>query len=291
MSVPILETVHLSHVYSEGTPFRHVALDDVHFAVQPGEYVAVIGRTGSGKSTLIQHCNGLLKPTSGQVLFNGEDIWSSKERTHQVRFQVGLVFQYPEYQLFEETVYKDIAFGPGNMGLNEEEIRRRVLEAAHFTGLSDDVLERSPFDLSGGQKRRAAIAGVIAMEPQVLILDEPTAGLDPVGAKQILDNIRAYHKEKKAAVILVSHSMEEVAREAQRLVVLREGKIALDGSPEEVFAHGSELESMGLGVPAMTAIFTRLRAMGIDVPASVYTVEQARDAVLAALRRKEGRPC
>ena len=291
MSVPILETQHLTHVYSEGTPFRHVALDAVHFTVQPGEYVAVIGRTGSGKSTLIQHCNGLLKPTSGQVLFNGEDIWSSKERTHQVRFQVGLVFQYPEYQLFEETVYKDIAFGPGNMGLPEEEIRRRVLEAAHFTGLSEDVLERSPFDLSGGQKRRAAIAGVIAMEPQVLILDEPTAGLDPVGAKQILDNIRAYHQEKKAAVILVSHSMEEVAREAERLVVLREGKIALDGSPSEVFAHGGELESMGLGVPAMTAVFARLRAMGIDVPASVYTVEQARDAVLAALHRKEGRPC
>ncbi len=283
---PIIETRQLTHVYSEGTPFRHVALDGVDFAAMPGEYIAIIGRTGSGKSTLIQHLNGLLKPTSGQVLFSGEDIWTDKKRTHQVRFQVGLVFQYPEYQLFEETVYQDISFGPKNMGLDQGEIDRRVRQAARFVGLDDGVLDKSPFDLSGGQKRRVAIAGVIAMEPQVLILDEPTAGLDPSGAAQILENIRTYHKEKKACIILVSHSMEEVAREAQRLVVIDHGHIPFSGPPAEVFAHGPELESMGLGVPAMTKVFARLRSMGIDLPASVYTVEQARDAVLAALQKR-----
>ena len=283
---PIIETKQLNHVYSAGTPFEHVALDSVDFSAEAGEYLAIIGRTGSGKSTLIQHLNGLLKPTSGQVLYNGEDIWASKEQTRQVRFRVGLVFQYPEYQLFEETVYKDISFGPKNMGLKEDEIDRRVREAARFVGLADEVLEKSPFELSGGQKRRVAIAGVIAMEPSVLILDEPTAGLDPVGAAQILDNIRTYHKEKNATVILVSHSMEEVAREASRLVVINRGKIPFSGTPAEVFSHGAELEEMGLGVPAMTRVFARLRAMGVDVPPSVYTVEQARDAVLDALKRK-----
>ena len=285
---PIIETRQLNHVYSAGTPFQHAALTDVDFSVQPGEYLAVIGRTGSGKSTLIQHLNGLLKPTSGQVLFDGEDIWSSKERTRQVRFRVGLVFQYPEYQLFEETVYKDIAFGPGNMGLNKDEVDHRVRQAARFVGLEEHLLEKSPFDLSGGQKRRVAIAGVIAMEPSVLVLDEPTAGLDPAGAAQILENIRTYHQEKKAAIVLVSHSMEEVARQAQRLVVINKGTIPFSGTPEEVFAHGGELEAMGLGVPAMTRVFARLRAMGVDVPASVYTTEQARDAVLDALNRKGG---
>ena len=283
---PIIETKQLNHVYSAGTPFEHVALDSVDFSAEAGEYLAIIGRTGSGKSTLIQHLNGLLKPTSGQVLYNGEDIWASKEQTRQVRFRVGLVFQYPEYQLFEETVYKDISFGPKNMGLKEDEIDRRVREAARFVGLADEVLEKSPFELSGGQKRRVAIAGVIAMEPSVLILDEPTAGLDPVGAAQILDNIRTYHKEKNATVILVSHSMEEVAREASRLVVINRGRIPFSGTPAEVFSHGAELEEMGLGVPAMTRVFARLRAMGVDVPPSVYTVEQARDAVLDALKRK-----
>ena len=283
---PIIETRQLNHVYSAGTPFQHAALTDVDFSVQPGEYLAVIGRTGSGKSTLIQHLNGLLKPTSGQVLFDGEDIWSSKERTRQVRFRVGLVFQYPEYQLFEETVYKDIAFGPGNMGLNKDEIDHRVRQAARFVGLEEHLLEKSPFDLSGGQKRRVAIAGVIAMEPSVLVLDEPTAGLDPAGAEQILENIRTYHQEKNAAIVLVSHSMEEVARQAQRLVVINKGTIPFSSTPEEVFAHGAELENMGLGVPAMTRVFARLRAMGVDVPASVYTTEQARDAVLHALKRK-----
>ena len=243
----------------------------------------MIGRTGSGKSTLIQHLNGLLKPTSGHVLFEGEDIWASKERTRQVRFQVGLVFQYPEYQLFEETVYKDIAFGPRNMKLSDEEVNRRVREAAHFVGLDDSTLEKSPFELSGGQKRRVAIAGVIAMEPKVLILDEPTAGLDPAGAAQILDNIRTYHREKKAAIVLVSHSMDEVAREAQRLVVFHDATIPYSGTPAEIFSNGPELEAMGLGVPAMTRLFTRLRTMGVNVPSSIYTVEQARDAILAAV--------
>ncbi len=285
---PIIETRQLTHVYSEGTPFRHVALEGVDFAAMPGEYIAVIGRTGSGKSTLIQHLNGLLKPTSGEVLFNGEDIWADKKRTHQVRFQVGLVFQYPEYQLFEETVYQDISFGPKNMGLDHDEIDRRVRQAARFVGLNDGVLDKSPFDLSGGQKRRVAIAGVIAMEPQVLILDEPTAGLDPSGAAHLLENIRTYHQEKNACVILVSHSMEEVAREAQRLVVIDHGRVPFSGPPADVFAHGPELEKMGLGVPAMTRVFARLRALGVDVPASVYTVEQARDAVLSALSRKGG---
>ncbi len=283
---PIIETRQLNHVYSGGTPFEHAALTNVDFSAQAGEYLAIIGRTGSGKSTLIQHLNGLLKPASGQVLYNGEDIWASKERTRQVRFQVGLVFQYPEYQLFEETVYKDIAFGPNNMGLDQDEVDRRVRQSARFVGLDNSVLDKSPFDLSGGQKRRVAIAGVIAMEPSVLVLDEPTAGLDPAGAAQILDNIRTYHREKNATIILVSHSMEEVAREAQRLVVISDGTIPFSGSPAEVFSHGAELEEMGLGVPAMTRVFARLRAMGADVPPSVYTIEQARDAVLAALQRK-----
>ena len=281
--MPILETKQLTHIYSQGTPFEHVALDRIDLTVEAGEYLAVIGRTGSGKSTLIQHLNGLLKPTSGQVLFEGEDIWSSKERTRQVRFQVGLVFQYPEYQLFEETVYKDIAFGPKNMKLDEAEVDRRVRQAARFVGLEDSQLEKSPFDLSGGQKRRVAIAGVIAMEPKVLILDEPTAGLDPAGAAQILENIRTYHREQGAAIVLVSHSMDEVAREAERLVVFHDAAVPFSGTPAEVFSHGEELEAIGLGVPAMTRLFTRLRAMGADVPAGVYTVEQARDAILTRL--------
>ncbi len=283
---PIIETRQLTHLYSAGTPFEHPALTNVDFSAQAGEYLAIIGRTGSGKSTLIQHLNGLLKPTSGQVLYNGEDIWADKARTRQVRFQVGLVFQYPEYQLFEETVYKDISFGPKNMGLDEGEIDRRVRQSARFVGLEDTVLDKSPFELSGGQKRRVAIAGVIAMEPSVLVLDEPTAGLDPAGSAQILENIRTYHREKNATIILVSHSMEEVAREAQRLVVISNGTIPFSGSPAEVFAHGPELEQLGLGVPAMTKVFARLRAAGIDVSASVYTIGQARDAVLAALAAK-----
>ena len=284
--MPILETRQLTHIYSKGTPFEHLALDHIDLSVEAGEYVAIIGRTGSGKSTLIQHLNGLLKPTSGQVLFEGEDIHSSKERTRQVRFQVGLVFQYPEYQLFDETVYRDIAFGPKNMGLDDAEVDRRVREAARFVGLDESVLEKSPFELSGGQKRRVAIAGVIAMEPRVLILDEPTAGLDPAGSAQILENIRTYHREKNAAIILVSHSMDEVAREAQRLIVFHDATTPFSGTPAEVFTHGKELEELGLGVPAMTRLFTRLRDLGVEVPPSVYTVEQARDALIPLLKRK-----
>lgn len=281
----IIETKQLTHIYSQGTPFEHTALDCVDFSAAPGEYLAVIGRTGSGKSTLIQHLNGLLRPTSGQVLFDGGDIWAGKGRARQVRCHVGLVFQYPEYQLFEETVYQDIAFGPKNMGLDADEVDRRVKQSARFVGLKPAVLEKSPFDLSGGQKRRVAIAGVIAMEPRVLVLDEPTAGLDPSGSARILDNIRTYHQEKNACIILVSHSMEEVAREAGRLVVIHRGAIPFSGSPEAVFAHGDELEAMGLGVPAMTRVFARLRSMGVDIPPSVYTIPQAREAVLAALHR------
>lgn len=281
---PILQTEKLNHIYSAGTPFEHVALRGVDLTAYQGEYLGIIGRTGSGKSTLIQHLNGLLKPTSGRVLFQGEDIWASKERTRAARFQVGLVFQYPEYQLFEETVYKDISFGPKNMGLDPDEIDRRVRKAARFVGLPDAVLEQSPFELSGGQKRRVAIAGVIAMEPKVLILDEPTAGLDPVGVEEILGNIRAYHEDQNATIILVSHSMEEVARTVDRLVVVCDGQIPFSGAPREVFSHGPELEEMGLGVPQMTRVFHRLRRMGVDVDPSVYTIQQARDAVLNALK-------
>ncbi len=283
---PIIQTEKLCHIYSAGTPFERGALVDVDFTAYRGEYLGIIGHTGSGKSTLIQHLNGLLKPTSGRVLFEGRDIWETKERTRQTRFQVGLVFQYPESQLFEETVYKDISFGPRNMGLDAGEIDRRVRQAAQFVGLKDEVLEKSPFELSGGQKRRVAIAGVIAMEPSVLILDEPTAGLDPVGVENILQNIHDYHTAKNATILIVSHSMEEVARTVDRLVVVDDARIPFSGSPREVFAHGDELERMGLGVPAMTRVFHRLKALGVDIDPSVYTIEQAKCAVLDALRRK-----
>ena len=282
---PIIQTEKLSHIYSAGTPFQHAALVDVDFCAYPGEYLGIIGHTGSGKSTLIQHLNGLLKPTSGKVLVDGKDIWESKEATRQARFKVGLVFQYPEYQLFEETVYKDIAFGPKNMGLDETEVDRRVREAARFVGLKDETLEVSPFELSGGQKRRVAIAGVIAMEPAVLILDEPTAGLDPVGVSNILGNIRAYHEAKNATIIVVSHSMEEMARTADRVVVIDNGRIPFEGAPQEVFSHVAELESMGLGVPRMTRVLHLLREKGVDIDGSAYTVEQAKAAVLDALRK------
>ena len=281
----IIETKQLTHIYSAGTPFERGALLEVDFSAMEGEYMGIIGHTGSGKSTLIQHLNALLKPTSGQVLFQGQDVWADPARTRQTRFQVGLVFQYPEYQLFEETVYKDISFGPKNMGLDEKEVDRRVREAAAFVGLRDDQLEKSPFELSGGQKRRVAIAGVIAMEPKVLILDEPTAGLDPVGVESILGNIRDYHRAHNATVILVSHSMEEVARTVDRLVVVNDGKIPFQGTPRQVFQHGDELEAMGLGVPQLTRVFHRLRAMGADVDPSVYTLEQAKAALLDRLGR------
>ena len=282
---PILQVQHLTHTYSVGTPFQRSAVEDMSFDVYDGEFLGIIGHTGSGKSTLIQHLNGLLRPTSGQILLYGKDIWAEPKKIRDVRFQVGLVFQYPEYQLFEETVYKDIAFGPINQGKTEEELDRCVREAARLVGIRDDQLDKSPFELSGGQKRRVAIAGVIAMEPAVLVLDEPTAGLDPVGVESILGNIRDYHRAKNATIILVSHSMEEVARTVDRLVVVNDGRIPFQGPPREVFRHGAELERMGLGVPQMTRVFSRLRAMGVDIDPSVYTTEQARDAVLAKLAR------
>ena len=271
---PILEVKNLNYIYSIGTPFEHQALQDVSFAVNRGEFIGIIGHTGSGKSTLMQQLNGLLKPTSGQVLLDGEDIWSDKKLTRQARFRVGLVFQYPEYQLFEETVYKDIAFGPKNMGLKAEEIDRRVREAAGFVGLTEEQLQVSPFDLSGGQKRRVAIAGVIAMEPEVLILDEPTAGLDPIGRAEILGNIEAYRKSKNATIMMVSHSMEDVARLTDRLLVLNGSRLAMDAAPVEVFTHAEELVEMGLSIPQVTQVFLHLRKMGVDVP-NVYTIAQA----------------
>ncbi len=271
---PILEVRNLDYIYSAGTPFEHKALDNVSFALEPGEFVGIIGHTGSGKSTLMQQMNGLLKPTSGQVLLDGVDIWSDKKLTRQARFRVGLVFQYPEYQLFEETVYRDIAFGPKNMGLEEKEIDRRVREAAGFVGLTEAQLEVSPFDLSGGQKRRVAIAGVIAMEPEVLILDEPTAGLDPVGRSEILGNIEAYRQAKNATIMMVSHSMEDVARLTDRLLVMNGSRLAMDGTPSEVFSRAQELLAMGLNIPQVTQVFLKLKALGLDVK-SVYTMEQA----------------
>ena len=279
----IIETKNPSHVYSAGTPFQRAALQGVDFCAYEGEYLGIIGHTGSGKSTLIQHLNGLLKPSSGQVLYQGQDIWSDPKLTRMTRFNVGLVFQYPEYQLFEEIVYQDISFGPKNMGLDEKEIDRRVRAAAYFVGLRDDQLDKSPFELSGGQKRRVAIAGVIAMEPKVLILDEPTAGLDPVGVESILKNIRDYHEAHNATIIMVSHCMEDVARTVDRLVVVNGGRLPYQGTPQEVFRHGQELEDMGLGVPQMTRVFNRLRAMGVDIDPSVYTTEQAKKAILAKL--------
>ena len=270
---PILQIEHLTHTYSAGTPFQRSAVDDMNLSVMDGEFLGIIGHTGSGKSTLIQHLNGLLKPTSGRILLQGKDIWAEPKKIRDVRFQVGLVFQYPEYQLFEETVYKDIAFGPKNMGLDEEDIDRRVRSAAAFVGLTEAMLDKSPFELSGGQKRRVAIAGVIAMEPKVLVLDEPTAGLDPQGRDAILAQIQAYHRAKGAAVVLVSHSMEEIARNVDRIVVLSGGKVYMEGTPEKVFARAHELEQVGLDVPQVTKIAAALRARGMDVDTAVYTVE------------------
>ena len=283
---PILEVKNLTYIYSAGTPFEHKALDDISFSMERGEFIGIIGHTGSGKSTLMQQLNGLLKPTSGTVLLDGQDIWSDKKLTRQARFRVGLVFQYPEYQLFEETVYKDIAFGPKNMGLSAEEVDRRVREAAGFVGLTEQQLEVSPFDLSGGQKRRVAIAGVIAMEPEVLILDEPTAGLDPVGRSEILGNIQSYRKAKNATIMMVSHSMEDVARLTDRLLVMNGSKLAMDAPPAQVFTHAEELTQMGLNIPQVTQVFLELKKLGLDVK-NVYTIEQA----AAEIRRLKGGNC
>ena len=286
---PILKVENLTHTYSAGTPFQRNAIEHIDFEVRPGEFLGVIGHTGSGKSTFIQHLNGLLKPTEGHVYFKGQDIWSSPKVTHESRFHVGLVFQYPEYQLFEETVYKDIAFGPGNMGLEQSEIDRRVREAAGFVGLGEDSLEKSPFELSGGQKRRVAIAGVLAMEPEVLILDEPTAGLDPAGCESILAQIRQYHRAKNNTILLVSHSMGEIARNAGRIVVLDGGHIVMDGTPREIFVRAQELTEIGLGVPEATRIAAALHQRGLPVDPAVYTVEELREQLLAL--RGGGKEC
>ena len=281
---PILQIEHLTHTYSAGTPFQRSAVDDMNLSMMDGEFLGIIGHTGSGKSTLIQHLNGLLKTTSGRILLQGKDIWADPKKIRDVRFQVGLVFQYPEYQLFEETVYKDIAFGPKNMGLDEADIDRRVRDAAAFVGLTEAMLDKSPFELSGGQKRRVAIAGVIAMEPKVLVLDEPTAGLDPRGRDDILARIQDYHRAKNASVVLVSHSMEEIARNVDRIVVLSDSHVFMEGTPRQVFARADELEQVGLDIPQVTKVALALRRRGLPVDTAVYTVEALRDALL----RKEG---
>ncbi|MGE4352530.1 MAG: energy-coupling factor transporter ATPase [Oscillospiraceae bacterium] len=285
---PILTAEGLTHVYGHATPFETVAIDSIDIQIEQGELLGVIGHTGSGKSTFIQHLNGLIKPSSGRVLLGGEDINASKELNRAARFRVGLVFQYPEYQLFEDTVYRDIAFGPKNMGLSEEEIDRRIRSAAGFVGIAKELLEASPLELSGGQKRRVAIAGVIAMEPEVLILDEPTAGLDPAGRESILQNIMTYKHATGATVLLVSHSMDDVARFADRLIVFCAGKIAMQGAPAEIFTHDLELEAMGLSVPAATKIARALRQRGVPLPEGIFTLDQLRDAVLTL---RGGAPC
>ena len=284
---PIIRVEHLTHTYSAGTPFQRSAVEDVSIDVMPGEFLGIIGHTGSGKSTLIQHLNGLLRPTQGRVLLDGKDIWAEPKKIRQVRFQVGLVFQYPEYQLFEETCYKDIAFGPKNMGLDEAEIDRRVHEAADFVGLDPALLERSPFELSGGQKRRVAVAGVMAMKPRILVLDEPAAGLDPEGRDDILSEVKEYHKKTGTTVLLVSHSMEDIAKYANRVLVMSNKKIAMYDTVEKVFARAPELLELGLSVPQVTKIFLKLREMGVDVPADVYTIPYAVKMILEAKRRRE----
>ena len=281
----ILKTEHLTYSYSTGTPFEVTAIEDINIEIEPGELVAVIGHTGSGKSTLIQHFNGLLKPQSGKVYVDGQDIWESKKTLRASRFAVGLCFQYPEYQLFEETVYKDIAFGPKNMKLTEEEIDRRVRDAARYIGVTDDMLEKSPFDLSGGEKRRVAIAGVMAMEPKILILDEPTAGLDPRGRDTILGLIRNYREETGRTVMIVSHSMDDVAEIASKVLVINNARVAMYGTVPEIYARSEELVSMGLDIPQVTKVFLGLKENGIPVRTDVYTVEQAR-AQLRELREK-----
>ncbi|HBB19412.1 MAG: energy-coupling factor transporter ATPase [Ruminococcus sp.] len=286
--MPILETQGLTYTYSVGSPFEKTAVDHVDLRIDEGEMVGVMGHTGSGKSTLIQHFNGLLKPTSGKVLLEGKDIWEDKDKIRDVRFKVGLVFQYPEYQIFEETVYKDIAFGPKNMGLDEAEIKRRVMETAEDIGLKEELLDRSPFELSGGQKRRVAIAGVMAMEPKVLILDEPTAGLDPAGRDKILDHIKAYHRRTKNTILIVSHSMEDIAGFADKILVMNKAKLFCYDETKKVFGRSEEISQIGLDVPQITRVFDRLKGRGLDFGKEVYTVGYARDLLLKQLSEREG---
>jgi len=275
----LLKTDKLTHTYSSGTPFEHVAIRDIDFEISKGEYLGIIGHTGSGKSTFIQHLNGLLTPTSGHVYYNGLDVFESKANTRSVRFKVGLVFQYPEYQLFDTTVFDDIAFGPKNMGLSADEIHERVIESAGFVSLDQSLLKKSPFELSGGEKRRAAIAGVIAMRPELLILDEPTAGLDPRGCADIIANIMQYKDAHGATIIVVSHNMEEVARSADRIVLFENGALAMQGTPAQIFTEGERLVKMGLSAPKAAQIANRLRAMGLPLENGIYTTPQLRLAL------------
>lgn len=284
---PILEIQKLSHIYSPDTPFEHAALSNVDLTISRGEFVGLIGHTGSGKSTLVQHMNGLLKPTSGHVLFDGRDIWEDPKFTRQIRFRVGLVFQYPEYQLFEETVIKDIMFGPKNMGLSDEEALKRAKEAAHFTDLKPELLEKSPFELSGGEKRRAAIAGVIAMDPEVLILDEPAAGLDPKGRDVILAQISEYHRQRGNTILLVSHSMEDIGRVADRVLVMNNAHAEMYDETRAVFSRGELLEPMGLRLPQITSIMRRLRKMGLPVSETVLNVDEAVMELLPLLKKRK----
>lgn len=281
----IIRVENLSYIYNQGMPDATKALDDVSFAVEEGDFVGIIGSTGSGKSTLISHFNGLNRPTSGRVLVDGRDLWEQGADLRSFRFLVGLVMQYPEYQLFEETCARDIAYGPRNMGLDEAEVQRRVREAAAFVGLSDELLEKSPFELSGGQKRRVAIAGILAMEPDVLVLDEPTAGLDPKGRDDILDQVKRLHEERHITVILVSHSMEDVARYVDRIIVMNKGQVRFDGVPREVFRHYRELEEIGLAAPQVTYLMHDLAAAGWEVDTDATTVEEAADAIYRCLGR------
>ncbi len=277
-----IETIGLTHYYSKGTVQQVAAINDVNLTIEKGELVGVIGHTGSGKSTLISHFNGLLKPDAGKVLVDGTDIWRDKETLRNTRFKVGLCFQYPEYQLFEETVFKDIAFGPKNMKLSEAEVKERVLRAAEFVGVKPEHLDKSPFDLSGGEKRRVAIAGVMSMEPEVLIFDEPAAGLDPQGRRELIKLIKDYREQTGSAVVIVSHSMEDIASLADKVIVMNNSRIEMQGTVDEVYSRGEELRRIGLNIPEITEIFLRLRARGFDVPANVYTVEQGA-AILKAL--------
>ncbi len=286
---PILQVKNLTHTYSLGTPFERSAVKNMSFDIQEGEFLGIIGHTGSGKSTLIQHLNGLLKPTEGQILLHGKDIWSEPKKIREVRFRVGLVFQYPEYQLFEETVYKDIAFGPTNQGKSGAELDHCVREAARLVGIRDDQLDKSPFELSGGQKRRVALAGVLAMEPEILVLDEPTAGLDPAGRENLMANIRHYHENKRRTIVLVSHSMDEIAQNVDRILVLKRGGVLMSGTPSEVFARAEELLSAGLDVPQITRIAMALKRRGLEIDPAVYTVE-ALERQINALR-KGGAAC
>ena len=284
----VLELKNLSYVYGTGTPFEKTAVNNLSFSIEKGEFMGIMGHTGSGKSTLVQMLNGLMKPTSGQVLLDGEDIWANPKDIRKIRFKVGMVFQYPEYQLFEETVAKDIAFGPTNMGKSGAELEKAVNDAARFTGLKDELLEKSPFDLSGGEKRRAAIAGVIAMNPEVLVLDEPTAGLDPMGRDVLLSQIVQYHKERKNTVILVSHSMEDIARVADKIIVMNKSNLVMFDKTKEVFSKGRELEKIGLRVPQITKIMLELREKGFNVPEGILTVDEAMDCI-SSLLDKEGK--